>query len=57
MKKEQRFPKFYWSGTEGDYNIMAIELLGKSLESLMRSCGHKFSVFTSFSLIIQMVMH
>jgi predicted Ser/Thr protein kinase len=57
MKGEEGFPRLYWSGTEGDYNIIAIELLGTNLENLMHNCGHKFSVSTSFSLAIQMVLH
>lgn len=56
MKDERGFPKLYWSGSEGDYNIMAMELLGSNLENLMHNCGHKFSVSTSFALAEQMVV-
>ena len=27
-------PKLYWYGTEGDYNILAMEILGLNLEEL-----------------------
>lgn len=33
------FPQFVWFGKEGDYFIMAIELLGPSLEDLFSYCG------------------
>lgn len=55
MKDERGFPKLYWSGVEGDYNIMAMELLGSNLENLMQNCGRKFSVSTSFAVAEQMV--
>jgi casein kinase 1, epsilon len=40
------FPKFVWFGQEGDYYIMAIELLGPSLEDLFVYCGRKLSLKT-----------
>ena len=56
LKNEKGFPKLYWSGSEGDYNIIAMELLGTNLEKLMQSCGHRFSVSSSFALAGQMVV-
>ena len=50
------FPKFYWNGTEGDYNVMVIELLGHCLEDLVQMCGQRFSIATSFLLAEQMVI-
>jgi len=35
-----------WFGLEGDYYIMAIELLGPSLEDLYVYCGKKLSLKT-----------
>ena len=32
-------PKLYWFGTEGDYNIMAMDFLGSNLEELMKELG------------------
>ena len=40
------FPKMYWFGKEGDYNILVMELLGKNLEEEMKVCGKKFSLKT-----------
>ncbi|CDW91547.1 casein kinase i [Stylonychia lemnae] len=37
-------PKLFWYGSEGDYNIMAMELLGSNLEDLMKECGGKLSL-------------
>ena len=56
FKGEVGFPKFYWSGIEGEYNAMVIELLGPSLENLMKGCHNKFSVSTTFALAEQMVI-
>jgi len=43
---EVGFPQFLWFGLEGDYYIMAIELLGPSLEDLYVYCGKKLSLKT-----------
>ncbi len=48
-------PCIYWSGTEGDYNIMAIELMGANLEELKEMCGHKLTLPTVLSLAEQLV--
>lgn len=39
-------PILKWFGTEGDYNILVIELLGPSLEDLFNFCGKQFSLKT-----------
>ncbi len=50
------FPKLYWYGREGDYNMMVIELLGDNLEDLMKSvAGKKFSVLTVLNIADQLV--
>merc|ERR1719242_3014945 len=43
-------PGMRWSGIEGEYNVMVMDLLGPSLEELFRSCGRRFSVQTVLSL-------
>lgn len=48
-------PKVYWSGSEGDYNAMVLDLLGPSLEELKIFCGNKISIQSVFMLGIQFV--
>jgi len=49
-------PKLYWSGSEGKYNVMVMELLGPSLENLFESNRGKFSLKTTLLLGDQMVI-
>lgn len=48
-------PRLYWSGSEGEYNIMVQELLGPSLEDLFNSCRQKFTLKTTLLLADQIV--
>lgn len=48
-------PKIYWYGTEGDYNVMVMELLGPSLEDLVKHCENKLSIKTVLMLADQMI--
>jgi len=48
-------PAVHAWGTEQDYNFMAMELCGPSLEDLFVSCGRKFSLKTVLMLGLQMV--
>ena len=50
-------PKIYWTGTEGEYNVLVMELLGLNLESLLQICGNRFSIATTFALGAQMVFY
>ena len=52
---EVGIPKVYYYGTEGDYNVLAMELLGPSLEELMAKCGGKFTMKTTLMLADQMI--
>ena len=40
-------PKLYWYGSEGDYNIMAMDFLGSNLEELFKEVGGKLSLLTT----------
>jgi serine/threonine protein kinase len=46
-------PKTYYYGVEGDYNVLVMDLLGKSLENLFEGNARKFSVKTVVMFGIQ----
>ena len=48
-------PNVQWSGTEGEYNVLIIDLLGPSLEELFNCAKHKFSLKTILLLADQLV--
>ncbi|KAG1675706.1 Casein kinase I isoform epsilon [Nymphon striatum] len=48
-------PLIKWCGSEGDYNVMVMELLGPSLEDLFNFCSRKFSLKTVLLLADQMI--
>jgi casein kinase 1 len=52
---DKGIPKVYYFSTEGDYNIMVMDLLGKSLEDLFTACNRKFSLKSVLMLADQMI--
>ena len=39
-------PTVHWYGTEGEYNVMVMDLLGQSLETLFTRSKRQFSLKT-----------
>ena len=48
-------PKVHWLGSEFDYEVMALELLGPILEVLLNYCGRVFSLKTVLMLADQII--
>jgi len=45
----------HFFGTEGDFNILVMDLLGPSLEDLFEYCRRKFTLKTVLLIAIQML--
>ena len=45
----------FWCGSEGDYNVLVMELLGNTLEDLFFSCNKMFSLKTILQIGIKIV--
>jgi len=52
---DKGIPSVYYCSTEGDYNIMVMDLLGPSLEDLFNLCGRKMSVKSVLILADQLL--
>lgn len=52
---ETGFPRLYWHGSDGEYNILVMELLGPSIESLLQVSKGGLSLSTCLMLTEQMV--
>lgn len=48
-------PKVLWHGSEGQYNIMVMDLLGPSLDDLFKAKGKRFSLKTVLLVAEQMI--
>ena len=52
---DKGIPHVYYCATEGDYNIMVMDLLGASLEDLFNMCNRKLNLKTVLMLSDQML--
>ncbi|KAL4649272.1 hypothetical protein ACB092_01G003600 [Castanea dentata] len=48
-------PNVKWSGVDGNYNVLAMDLLGENLEELFKICGNKLSLKSVLMLADQMI--
>jgi len=54
-ERENAVPSLRWFGTEGNYNVMVMELLGPSIEDLFDFCHRRFSLKTVLMLMDQIL--
>jgi casein kinase I family protein HRR25 len=55
LEKGTGIPLVHWFGTESDFDVMAIDCLGPSLQDLLVSSGFKFNIKTVLLLARQLV--
>ena len=55
MLRVEGFPACFYNGSEGEYAVLVMELLGINIEDLFAFCGSKFSIKTTLMLADQMV--
>lgn len=49
-------PRMHWVGRAGSQTVMAVDLLGPSLQTLLNAAGHRFSLKTVLLLADQMLL-
>ncbi|CAL5205210.1 unnamed protein product [Lathyrus oleraceus] len=55
LQGESGIPNMKWCGTDGDHNVLVMDLLGRSLEDLFVFCGNKLSLKAVLMLADQML--
>ena len=48
-------PHIYWFGTEGDFNVLVMDMLGPNLEDLFYKCNKRFSLKTVLMIADQVI--
>ena len=48
-------PKLHWCGSQGNYNILIMDLLGHSLEDYFNYCKRHFTLLTTLMVVDQML--
>ena len=48
-------PEIYWYGSQGNFNILIMSLLGRSLEFFLNYCDRKFTLLTTLMIINKML--
>jgi len=51
----QWVPRMHWFGSAQGYNVLVMDLLGRSLGSLLETCGGRFSLGTALTVTIQVL--
>ena len=51
----EKIPKVYWSGRQGNYNCLIMDLLGPSLKDIMKKINKPFSLGTTLKISIQIL--
>lgn len=49
------FPKMLYFGNHNEYTVLAMDLLGPSVEDLLSFCGRRFSPKTNCMIVEQML--
>ncbi|KAH9364429.1 hypothetical protein HPB48_021688 [Haemaphysalis longicornis] len=57
LQVHEGIPHIRWFGTERDYNVLVMDLLGPSLKDLFNFCSGRFTMKTVLMLFDQMISH
>ena len=42
LQGQNGIPAIHWTGVEGEYNVIVMEILGPTIQNLFEFCGLKF---------------